>query len=164
MLKRYAAGGLAVIALASLTAACGSDDSTAGGTSSDQPSVQESTSSPSSSEQSEPPSSSPPVATPVSKFCSHIDPHGDHPADAFMEISLFQASAARKTALAEARLMKGAVPPSAIARDFKAWRTFVQAVVRTTANGGSLESVSPLADRAQAAQQRLTDYAFDHCD
>lgn len=63
--------------------------------------------------------------------------------------------------------MKGAVPPAAIAKDWKSWKSYVQAVLRATSkNGGaapSLESLGSLDNKVRGAEKRLTDYAFAHC-
>ncbi|GAB3917117.1 hypothetical protein GCM10027613_16860 [Microlunatus endophyticus] len=80
-----------------------------------------------------------------------------------MEIPIWDSGTARSAALEEQKLMKGAVPPKEIARDWKTWNTYVSAVVRATNAGGSLESVTGLEKKSRGAQERLTKYAFAHC-
>lgn len=160
MIRKYA-GALALATVVSVSAACGS-----GGSSDTSRSQHSSSESAAAATSSAAPSASA-GTSPVSAFCAHIAPAGNGPADAFQELELFDPSAARETATQEAKLMKGAVPPAAIAKDWKVWKSFVQVAVRTLANKNadesSLDSLTKLDDSAHAAQKQLSDYAFAHC-
>lgn len=158
-MRRPHASALALVALAatvSLSAGCGSSSSSATG---DAPPT---SASPAASATALTSSASP-TTDAVTSFCDHIAPGGKGPADAFMEILLTDPSTARSTALAEQRLMQGALPPAAIAQDWKTWQTYVAAVVRASRDGGSLASVAGLEQNSRGAQKRLTAYAFAHC-
>jgi len=166
MIKKYA-GLLALLAAASLPAACGSGGSSDTEHTPSQQSTQQSTQqsstqqSPSTATQS---ASTPATTSAAAGFCAHIAPAGKGPANAFQAIQLWDAGTARRTAMAEAKLMKGAVPPAEIAKDWKSWTSYVQAVLRATGGkGGSLESLGALDQKSRGAQKRLTDYAFAHC-
>lgn len=102
------------------------------------------------------------AASSESTFCDRITRGGGGPADAFMQIELYSAKAAHKEALAESKLMQGATPPAAIAKDWTTWKAYVQATLRASAHG-QMASLAKKSDHAQHAQKRLTDYAFAHC-
>lgn len=158
MIRTYA-GVLALSIVVGVSAACGSGDSSHDTQSQPTPSAG------SASAGSPSPSSAAPDST--AAFCAHIVPAGGHPGDAFAAFELYDPSAARREAKEEAALMKGAVPPAAIAQDWKLWKAAVQAVLRATADpkatAEDLDSAYPAVKKAGAVEDRLTDYAFAHC-
>lgn len=102
------------------------------------------------------------AAASESTFCARITRGGAGPADAFMQIELYSAKAAHKEALAESKLMQGATPPAAIAKDWATWKAYVQATLKASAHG-QMASLAKKSDHARHAQKQLTDYAFAHC-